>query len=415
MIGRLMKLSSAHVWLLSIVVSIAITGFIAGATGIKLQGEAARDSLLLGIPAFLIIAFFVRSLLNYSITQHKKSAADLHFATHAPDEAQEESAADDTVLREEATENTRQSAAPHDIANSKVAEKQIRNTGRNAELRHAIRNLDVLPAMPAIAQKLLALNLNTEEGERMLMVLIGQDPQISAKIIGLANSAVIGASRRISSVKDAALLLGAKRVQSVATGIAIISMMAKAPPCEFSIRELWLHGFHVAAAAQGIAHFMPANIRPTDEQVFLAGMLHDIGYLVLAYLDPKLSDKLHTHLAAEPMRPKMEVEREILDMCHDELGAELARHWNLPEEIITALRYHHSPDEAGEASGQILARMVDIAQKLLPSNGNNASPVSGISVIEWERLGINPVKAEEVREQANKRAEQASQFASSFI
>lgn len=415
MIGHLMKLSSAHVWLLSIAVSIAIMGLIAGATGIKLQGEAARDSLLIGIPAVLMIAFFVRNLLNYFIAQQKKSAADLHFSTPAPDETQERFVAADAVLGEEAAEVTPQPAAPYGIVNGKAAEKQIRNAGRNAELRRAIRNLDVLPAMPAIAQKLLALNLNTEEGERMLMVLIGQDPQISAKIIGLANSAVIGASRRISSVKDAALLLGAKRVQSVATGIAIISMMAKAPPCEFSIRDLWLHGFRIAAAAQGIAHFMPANMRPTDEQVFLAGMLHDIGYLVLAYLDPKLSDKLHSHLAAESMRPKMEVEREILDICHDELGAELARHWNLPEEIITALRYHHSPDEAGEAPGQILARLADIAQKLLPTNGNNESPVSEISAREWELLGINPVTTEEVREQANKRAEQASQFASAFI
>ena len=73
------------------------------------------------------------------------------------------------------------------------------NSTEQIDLRQAINKLDALPGMPVIAQKLLALDLNTEEGERKLLVLIEQDPLISAKIVGLANSAMIGASRRISS------------------------------------------------------------------------------------------------------------------------------------------------------------------------------------------------------------------------
>lgn len=94
------------------------------------------------------------------------------------------------------------------------------NGGGHIDLRQAIKNLDVLPAMPVIAQKLLALNLNTEEGAQMLLVLVEQDPQISAKILGLANSALFGASRNITTVRAAALLLGTNRVQSVAASIA---------------------------------------------------------------------------------------------------------------------------------------------------------------------------------------------------
>ena len=289
------------------------------------------------------------------------------------------------------------------------------NTGSgHVDLKQAIKNLDVLPAMPVIAQRLLALKLDTEEGERMLLVLIEEDPQISAKIVGLANSALIGASRHIATVKDAAMLLGNKRVQSVATGIAIMSLMTKVPSGKVNMQDLWLHSICIAFATLGIARAMPAKMRPHDDQIFLAGMLHDIGYLVLAYLDPKLSDKLHTRLAAEPERPAMEVEREILDTCHDELGAELARHWNLPEEIIAVLRYHHSPDADGAAVGQPLVRMINITEKLLPPFGVSEYVAPEISAGEWEALGISPSKTAEVKELVDEEVEQAMQFASSF-
>lgn len=291
----------------------------------------------------------------------------------------------------------------------------INCAGGHIDLRLAIKNLEALPAMPVIAQRLLALKLDTEEGERMLLTLIEEDPQISAKILGLSNSAMIGASRHITTVRDAALLLGVKRVQSVATGIAIMSLMAKLPAGKFNAQDLWLHCIGIAFAMLGVARFMPENMRPSDDQIFLVGMLHDIGYLVLAYLDPKLSDKLHTRLAAETERSSLEVERENVEICHDELGAELARHWNLPEEIIAVLRYHHTPDAAGAAAGQPLVRMVNIVEKLLPSFGFNEYVAPGISVEEWEALGIDPAKEEEVREHVSEQAEHALQFVTSFI
>jgi hypothetical protein len=65
----------------------------------------------------------------------------------------------------------------------------------------------------------------------------------------------------------------------------------------------------------------------------------------------------------------MDIEREVLEISHDELGAELARHWNLPEEIITVLRYHHTPNVAEAEAGQPLAHMIYIVEKLLPSFG----------------------------------------------
>jgi len=298
--------------------------------------------------------------------------------------------------------------------NMNASSTPVKPASTPVDLKQAINNLDALPAMPVIAQKLLALQMGTEESERAMLMLIEQDPQISAKIIGLANSAMIAATRKVSTTRDAAMLLGIVRVYSVSIGIAIMSLMNKANPKWFSMQDLWLHSFGIAFAMTGIARFMPAQRRPKDDQVLLAGLLHDIGFLALAFLDPKRSDKLHERLAAEPDRPALAIEKEMLEISHDELGAELARHWDLPDDIVAVLRYHHAPDEAASAEGQPLARMVNIAEKLLTSFGLNEYVSPGVSDSEWKALGIDPSKAEEIKMKVAEQAEHALQFISTF-
>ncbi|MDH4284206.1 MAG: HDOD domain-containing protein [Gallionellaceae bacterium] len=282
-------------------------------------------------------------------------------------------------------------------------------------LQQTINKLDALPAIPAIAQQLLTLDLDTEQGKQKLLVLIEEDPLISAKIVGLANSAMIGASRRISTVKDSAILLGIKRIQSVAIGIAIMTMIAKTSTAKFSIQDLWLHCIGISFAALGISRFIPEKVRPHEDELFLACMLHDIGFMALAYLDPKLSDSLHTCLAAEPERPIVEIEKTVLNVGHEELGAELASHWNLPEEIISVIRHHHHPNSAEVSMGRALARIINIAEKLVPNFSIREYGGAEITDEEWKALGIDPSKVEEIKIQVDEAIEEAVQFVSSVV
>ncbi|MBI5889324.1 MAG: HDOD domain-containing protein [Nitrosomonadales bacterium] len=281
------------------------------------------------------------------------------------------------------------------------------------DLRQAVRNLNSLPALPVIAQKLLALKLDSEEGERQMLLLIAQDPMISAKIIGLANSPLLGTTRHISAVKDAAMLLGLTRVKSVATGIAVISLVSK-PIGRFNPQELWMHSMGVAFAMLAVVRAMPVKKRPPDDIIFLSGMLHDIGYLALAHLDTRSSDDLHTRLVIEPDRLAIEVERELHEVTHDELGAELAKYWNLPSEIVAVIRYHHTPDAPQSAEGQPLARIINVTEKLLPTLGLREFVGNTVTPEEWIELGIEPDRAAEIAEQAVEQANQAAQFADSF-
>jgi HD-like signal output (HDOD) protein len=294
-----------------------------------------------------------------------------------------------------------------------TAEKHTASAGRT-DIQHAIGKLESLPAMPFIAQKLLALKLDTDKGQQEMLMLIEQDPQISARILSLANSAAVSASRQIRTVRESALLLGFKRVQLAAVSIALMSLMAGKPSGDFNMEGLWLHSFRVASALPGVVGFMPQNRRPPDDEIFLAGMMHDIGYMALAFINPQQSDKLHSHLSAEPARSSIEIEREIADICHDELGAELAVHWHLPENLVAVLRYHHTPDDDEGGTGQPLARMINIVEKLLPPYGIIEYVPPDIDAHEWAALGIDPALAEEVRVQVEEQASHAQQFANTF-
>jgi putative nucleotidyltransferase with HDIG domain len=281
-------------------------------------------------------------------------------------------------------------------------------------LKLAINNLDSLPAMPVIAQKLLGLDLDSVAGERDLLKLIEQDPQISAKIIGLSNSALFGASKRVTSVQDAAILLGLTRVKSVTLGIALMTALIKKPSGQLDMQALWLHSLSVSLALRTLAQAMPRHTRPLDDEIFLAGLLHDIGFLVLNHLDQTRSDELHSRFAADSSRPIEALEAEMLELNHAELGAELARYWDLPDAIVAMIRYHHTPELEAADIGQPLVSMVNLAEKMLTEYGlpNHETPV--VSDDEWLALGIAPSRAKELWEKINEQVLAAKAAGISF-
>lgn len=278
-------------------------------------------------------------------------------------------------------------------------------------LKQSLANLDSLPAMPATAQKLLALPLDTDEGETQMLQLIGQDPQISAKIISLANSPIMGVSRKLNTVSDAAMLLGLTRVKSVAVGIASMSHLAQSPAGKyFKPQDLWLHSMTVAIVMRTIAQAMPRNIRPNEDQIFLAGLLHDIGFMALHHIDTEASDALHHQLLLQPERPILEIELETLGITHCYIGSQLARHWYLPEEIIAVLGYHHPPYAEEVADGNPLVRLVSLSEKVAPNFGIAEHTGDEIQEYEWLELGINPADVEDICAQANELAVQTAQL-----
>lgn len=279
----------------------------------------------------------------------------------------------------------------------------------NENLHHALQRLHALPAIPRVAREIMSLRLMSYQDEQALLKLIEKDPSISARIVGLANSPLFGSSRRIVSVSDAAALLGMRRVKMTAMSFAMMNSLARTPAGLLNVHNLWQHSLTVTMAMHTMSRHMPAGLRPQEDEIFLAGLLHDIGFLVLDYLAPMLSDRFHALLAAETGRSIEDVENGVLEMSHSELGAELARHWGLPENIVAVLRHHHQPDDAQAAAGRPLVNMVNLAEKLLPTFGSPDRPLPEIAPEEWRSVGIDPAHAAAIGEAAREHAREVAE------
>lgn len=283
------------------------------------------------------------------------------------------------------------------------------------QLRLALRDLDSLPPMPEIAQKLLALPLATAAGEAQLLHLIEQDPQLSARIIGLANAPALGVGRKIHSIRDAALLLGMQRLKLVAIGIASLSKFLNQPAGkQFDPHDLWTHSMTIAIVMSTLAAAIPKRIRPDENQIFLAGLLHDIGLMALHYLDVEASEELHHQVRTHPKRSIVDIEFDLLGLTHGHIGAQLARHWHLPQEIIDVVGLHHSPRISEVSLANPLVRLVNIAERLLPDFGVAEHTVDEIAASEWAELCIDPSQADELRERVSELAIQMAQLPDAY-
>lgn len=276
------------------------------------------------------------------------------------------------------------------------------NSSKNRS--HTVELLQALPAQSKIAQEILSINLATDKGDESLLRLIEQDPAISARIIGLANSPLYRTSKKIMTAGDAAVVLGIKHVKMVALSFAMISSVTRSADGLLNMNRLWQHSMAVALAMEVISKAMPQRIRPPAEDIYLAGLLHDIGFLVLEYVDPELSNRFHARLAAEGGQLAAELETEMLEMNHCELGALLAQHWRLPESIVAVLRHHHSSGVAQDAVGQPLITMASLAERLLPTFAVTESVPPGIEIEEWQTLGIAAERVGEIEVAMRKRA-----------
>lgn len=277
-------------------------------------------------------------------------------------------------------------------------------------LPNALALLETLPALPQIALEIMAIKLAGNQGNESLLKVINQDPAILAKTIGLANSPLFGSAKEIVTLKDAVTILGVNRIKLIALSFAMLSSLAKPGARILDVKNLWQHSMAVALALEELAKVMPLAQRPSEDELYLAGLLHDIGFLVLEYIDPKSSIRFHTaRISAAGERLTSDLEAELLEMNHTELGAMLGKNWHLSERIIAVIRHHHD-GIAKDAVGQPMITMANLVEKLLPTFDMAEQIQPEIEQKEWQELEIPNEKIASVSAKIRQRAQEAMQF-----
>jgi len=183
--------------------------------------------------------------------------------------------------------------------------------------------------------------------------LIASDTVMAAKILQMVHSAFFRRARRIASIEQAVAYLGLDAVRSVVLSAEVFSQWPDKPVASsLDLDRLQRH----ASAVANVAHALTAEA-PVADDARLAGLLHDIGYWVLAHESPREIERAHA-CALQKGIPIYEAERETIGASHAEIGAYLLGIWGLPYSVAEAVAHHHAPEGVRQAGLDALSALV---------------------------------------------------------
>lgn len=232
---------------------------------------------------------------------------------------------------------------PHELTARLGQAFAMRDLLANQSLKTAISRLRSIPSLPTLYDEITAaLRLESPSLDQIARI-ISKDVAMAAKILQLSNSAFVGASGRVSSLVHALSLIGTETVRTLVLSVHVFSQFDGKPQIRASLSALWEHSVAVASLAQRIASCENCA-KAMVEQSFTAGLLHDIGRVVLL---AEMPSEYHQIYEAQP-GPSKTLELERLGCTHAEVGAYLMSIWGLPFPLVHAVAFHHHPSESTE-------------------------------------------------------------------
>lgn len=214
--------------------------------------------------------------------------------------------------------------------------------------------------------------------------IIGSDPSLAATLLRLANSPLYGLSRPIDSLARGVMLIGAGELARLALGVAVVDRFKDVPTCCLTMRQVWEH----AVGCGVLARVLVAHVGGiSQEELFVAGLLHDLGRLVLLRRLPR-----HMALVLAQARergiPLVAAERALLGYDHAAVGRELLVQWRLPPELAAVVGGHHREEDL--TLGMALVQVADVAAVAVGFGSNGSPVVPPFAPAAWETLGLEP-------------------------
>jgi len=254
-------------------------------------------------------------------------------------------------------------------------------------LKEVTEKITSLPTLPKVIAEITHLMQNPRTSAEEVGRAITMDQSLASKVLKLVNSAFYGFPGRINTITHAVVILGFNTVKNIVLTASIFDKLGGRGKTEaFDLEKLWLHSISTGVIAQEIAKKI--NFR-FHEECFIAGLLHDIGKVILFKFSP---DEFNEILKIKNKKNCLfiEAEKEAIDLTHNEVGAWLAQKWNIPEDLRNAISYHHSPSLS--ISHKTMVSVIHIADVLcralgIGSGGDKKIPVINSDV--WEKLNFS--------------------------
>ncbi len=217
--------------------------------------------------------------------------------------------------------------------------------------------------------------------------IITEDQGLTARLLRLANSPMFGCYAKVDSITKAVTILGTQQLRDLALAASVMGVFKGIPEDLLKMSSFWQHSIACGIIARSLAVYRrESNV----ERLFVAGMLHDVGQVVLAAARPEVSREL-LEAQRDTGRLYLELERERLGFDHADLGGALLKKWKIPASIGETVACHHNPESAEQFRLETaLIHLADIMCQSMELGRGAEWGVPPLDESAWDRLGLSP-------------------------
>ncbi len=259
-----------------------------------------------------------------------------------------------------------------------------------------------LVSLPEVSVRVNELVNNPRSSTADIGKVISQDPGLTARLLRIANSAFYGFAYQIDTVSRAVTVIGTGTLRDLVLATSATKVFENIPNDLVNMDDFWRHSVYCAVVARILGDQVP---KVQGERLFIAGLLHDIGQLIIFNKIPDLAREALLLTLEGPDEPEVhQAERQVVGFDHSQVGGELARAWKLPAIIAEAVEFHHDPEKAQafpmETAVVHIANSIAILAEL---NSTDEQEAPTIAPGAWEITGLSaeiiPPTVEEARTQ----------------
>ena len=276
-------------------------------------------------------------------------------------------------------------------------------------IKQLVDRIENVPTLPQVVGRVLAATQDPKTSAEDVNKIILADQALTAKILKLVNSAFYGFPRRIGTVTEAVVILGFGTIRNLAITASVFRSFRREGKGRFDRTAFWKHCVAVGVVSRIVARQLHL---PNREDIFIAGLLHDLGKVVLdQYLHEEFTTALE--LVESNNISLYEAEQQIFGVSHAEVGHWLAEHWNMPDFLIWSIGFHHRPQEAPENFPVVSLVHIANAVARYKGIGNGGDPLKPpIRTEALQRLNFKKELLDQVLERIEEDYQQASDFVS---
>ncbi len=225
----------------------------------------------------------------------------------------------------------------------------------SVDIRGKLDKLPNLAPLPTVTQQILETTEDDKSSARDLGEVIRKDQTLTARILKIVNSAYYGYFRKIGNVDRAIVILGFEEVKNITLAASLIQYYGASNTETFDRKEFWVHSLAVAYISKALSA-NKSNVQPED--AFAAGLLHDIGKVILDQLAPKAFEQA-VQISRQKEHSLLEICTVNFDIDHPEIGGIIAENWKFPQRLVECIQLHHTPAAAGKSA--LLTHLVHTA------------------------------------------------------